>query len=159
MKPILWLAILAFTATLELASAQQASPLRPPVGVPADAKHFQGKWFRVYLEKGGWKRAKEKCARLGGQLATVPDEATQGFVKQLADDLQLWLGATDEKVQRLWVWVDGTPMNFSAWAPGQPSHGEGKEHYLQTFGEGGRWNDAVEDDRHVVGFICEWKPK
>ena len=95
----------------------------------------------------------------GGQLAVIPDAASQKFIGQLANGLQLWLGATDEKVNKLWVWVDGTPVKFTSWAATQPDNTDGVEHYLQTFDAKGHWNDGAEDDRFVVGYICEWKAR
>jgi len=139
-------------------SVAQTATLRPPVGVPPDSQHFNGKWYRVYLEKVGWKRAREKCAALHGQLAIVPDEPTHAFLKQLANGLHLWLGATDEKIEGLWVWVDGTPMKFTAWAENSPDNANKNEHYLEMHSVG-KWNDNRENASDVVGYICEWKGK
>jgi len=70
-----------------------------------------------------------------------------------------WLGATDEKVEKRWGWVDGIPVKFTAWVSSQPDNTDGIENYLQTFDKEGRWNDDAEGDRFVVGFICEWRAK
>jgi hypothetical protein len=141
------------------ASAQSPVQPKPPVGIPAEARLHNGKWYQVYLVKGGWKRAREKCQKLGGQLAIIPDASTQAFIKDIAQGLQLWLGATDEKVEKRWLWVDGTPVKFTAWADRQPDNTDGIENYLQTFDKDSRWNDGAEDDRFVVGFICEWRAR
>ncbi|HEY2342585.1 MAG TPA: C-type lectin domain-containing protein, partial [Chthoniobacteraceae bacterium] len=115
-----------------------------------------GKWYRVYLEKGGWRHAKQQCNVLGGQLVVIPDEATQNFVKQLAGVTPLWIGATDEKLKGVWVWVDGTTATYTAWEPGQPN-GAPKEDYMAIWH--GLWNDAFENEPKVVGFVCEWSKK
>lgn len=159
MKHAFLIAALLFMALRGPVAAQSAAHAKPPVGVPADARLHQGKWYRVYFAKIGWKRARDKCHMLGGQLAIIPDKATQQFISQLAKGLQLWLGATDEKVNKLWVWVDGTPVKFTSWATAQPDNTDGVEHYLQTFDPKGRWNDGAENDRFVVGYICEWKAR
>ena len=93
---------------------------KPPVGVPADATFFNGKWYRVYLEGLPWKSAQDRCKILGGMLACVPDAPTQGFVANLAKGLNLWLGATDEETEGLWRWVDGNEMKYKAWARFEP---------------------------------------
>jgi len=150
--------ILAAAAALLLSPllyGQSPAPTKPPVGVPADATHFNGKWYRVYVEKGGWRRAKERCGLLGGQLATVPDEPTHAFIKELAD-VPLWLGASDDKIEGVWQWVDGTRMQFKAWGPRQPE-GSPRENYLSLWGS--EWHDVFEGEPKVVGFICEWKAK
>lgn len=137
--------------------AEPPATKKPPVGVPGDAQLFNGKWYRVYLERGSWKAARDKCVQHGGHLVVIPDEATQAYLRTLAKGLLLWLGATDEKVEGLWVWVDGTEMKYTAWMRGQPSNTGGKERYLQMLW--GAWNDAPESQKDVVGYICEWKDK
>jgi len=160
MKSILF-ALSVSIALLCAGYAQQpAPPKKPPVGIPADSKFLNGKWYHVYFEKGGWRRARDRCKTLGGQLAVIPDENTQTFISKLADSTALWVGATDEKVKNVWVWSDGTQMTFKAWDTerGQPD-GSGKEHYL-LFWKNGKWHDAVErGDEQTAGFICEWKDK
>ena len=146
-------ALLAFAAC----AVAQTPPPKPPVGVPADAKLFNGKWYRTYFERVTWTRAKERCASLGGQLVVIPDAPTWTFVHGFAADAWLWLGATDEQTESVWKWVDGTPMTFKAWGPTQPSNSGGKEHYLHI--KNHTWNDTPKDANNVVGFICEWKAK
>jgi hypothetical protein len=48
MKAHHWILILAISAAVNTAFAQ-APATKPPIGVPADAKPFNGKWYRVYL--------------------------------------------------------------------------------------------------------------
>lgn len=137
--------------------AQEPTPKAPP-GVPEGAKFFNGKWYRVYVEPAGWNVARKRCLALKGRLAIVPDEPTRVFIQQIATGRQLWLGATNERSKSgRWKWVDGTAMKFEAWDTGQPSGGN--EHYLEVWGAKGFWNDGVENDTGVVGYICEWKPK
>ena len=160
MKTYIAIFFIAGASMLGAVSAQQPTTKKPPVGVPAEATLFNGKWCRVYFEQGGWKHAKDRCKVLGGQLAVVPDEPTQAFIKKLADSTALWLGATDEKVKNVWLWSDGTRMTFKAWDSehGQPNGGR-NENYLLIW-KTGKWHDVGEHgDQQTVGFICEWKPK
>ena len=58
------LALLIFFVTFGVAAAAPPLPSpepKPPVGVPAEAKLFNGKWYKVCLEKISWKKAKQKC--------------------------------------------------------------------------------------------------
>ncbi len=144
-------------ALLSPLNAQTPASKEPPFGIASDATLFNGKWYRVYLEKGTWKSARQKCRTLGGQLACVPDAPTQAFLAEFAKTLELWLGATDEKVEGQWVWIDGTEMKYTAWGPKQPLRNSRVENYL---GIGGHrlWFDAP-NHWECVGFICEWKDK
>jgi len=139
------------------AAPPTAKPAKPPVGVPADAKLFNGKWYRVYLDKLPWPAARDKCKSLGGDLAMAPDAETWAFVKTLTT-ASVWLGATDEKKEGVWVWVDGTPMQYADWIGAGPDNAGGVENYLAT--HKGHWNDVARNGKfetfQVVGFICEW---
>ena len=155
MKNPLAIAALVLVAILLPAFGQQTAP-KPPVGVPTDAKLFNGKWYRVYLEQSTWPVARDKCKTLGGQLAVVLDEPTHTFLKELKPDVGLWLGATDEKLEGDWRWVDGSEMKFKAWAPGEPG-GRRAENYLFLIHRA--WEDHSNGRPQVIGFICEWKAK
>jgi hypothetical protein len=149
------LALTILPASAQQPAAPAAEPKRP-VGVPVDAKFFNGRWFKLYQEKGGWTNSKAKCARLGGRLAIIPDAATQKFVAALSEGLLVWLGASDDKVEGAWVWLDGTKMTYTAWDKGEPAASP-KEDYLSIWK--GKWHDALEGEPTTVGFICEWPAK
>jgi hypothetical protein len=140
-------------ATFNISFAQAPTGKQPPVGVARDASFFNGKWYRVYPEKVKWEQATRRCAALGARLAMPKDEPTWVFLRALSKGLNLWLGATDEKTEGLWVWLDGTPMTYKAWHRRQPDNGGGREHYLHT--DHNAWNDLPKE-YELTGFICEW---
>jgi hypothetical protein len=127
-----------------------------PIWVPVDATPFNGKWYRVYLEKLLWKSARDRCKTLGGVLACVHDRQTQDFIADLSKDLTLWIGGTDEDSTGRWRWLDGTEMKYKAWAHFHPS-GDRGEDFLAI--RNGKWIDATNKLPTAVGFICEWKSK
>ncbi len=146
------------TATAQLSTPEK----KPPVGIPSDAKLFNGKWYRVYLERTSWANARQKCTALRGQLVVITDEPTWEFVNALTQGAALWLGATDEQTEGVWKWVDGTPVTLKPWFQGQPDNARGVENYLATYKN--LWNDAPKAGefmprQFVVGYICEWKDK
>jgi len=129
-----------------------------PAGVPKDARFFNGKWFLVFAERCSWQAARDKCQAIGGQLVVIPDRATNEFATGLAEGRQLWLGATDEKEEGRWLWVDGAEMRFSHFDKDQPdnknSKKEPEDHLLIR--ANGFWNDANQLTEKS-GYICEWK--
>lgn len=54
-----------------------------------------------------------------------------------------------------WRWVDGSPLTYTLWGPGQPSGGEG---YLYLWalppGLDNGWNDAWEGASTNWGGLC-----
>lgn len=149
------IALLLATATLAFSQTP-----RPPVGVPADAKHFNGRWYKVILEKVPWHTAKQKAAAMRGQLAVAPDADTWKFLTGLTT-ANVWIGATDEKTEGVWEWIDGSPVTGIEWYDNQPDNSGGSENYLIIWK--GRAADIPKDgkvnNQQVAGFICEWKPK
>lgn len=146
--------VLLLALTLSMFAAEPKRPL----GVPADAKHFNGRWYKVYLEKKTWHAARDKCKELGGRLVCVPDAPTWAFVRELTP-ASVWLGATDEETEGVWKWVDGAKVEWSAWIGSGPDNSGGVEDYLCT--HRGQWNDAGRTGQfgtfQVAGFICEWR--
>ena len=145
---------LTFAASILFLAGGCTTPAK--IKPPADARQFGGKWYRVYPGHCSWKQAQEKCALAGGQLAVIPDEPTQAFIRHLANGTSAWLGATVEKTPGLWQWVDGTPMKYKAWGAKQPDNWGGHENYMQLT-RSGVWDDVTEDEKGVASYICEWK--
>ncbi len=130
---------------------------------PADAIGHQGHFYKVFAGHLSWHEAQARCRELGGHLAVVRDEYTNRFLTIQVNQEGLggaWLGATDERVEKRWVWVDGTPMNYDNWdrLRNQPNNKQGLEHYavlLTRFN--GTWCDQPDDGREErPGFICQW---
>jgi hypothetical protein len=152
-------------AMFTIARGQEpVGPKTPPNGIPQEAEFYNGKWYKVFHDELGWKNAQARCARLGGQLAIIPDAATWNFVKPRCQMALLWLGASDDDTPGFWKWSDGTSVTFTAWVPGEPNNIDGKEHYLSTW-KGG-WNDVAASGRfpkgdklRVTGYVCEWKDR
>jgi serine/threonine protein kinase len=138
-------------ATLATPAKPSSGPTRR-LGIPADARPFNGKWYRYYEEKMLWRMAKKRCEDLKGHLVFIQDQATQDFLNTLTDK-PFWGGASDEKKEGEWLWLDGSPMVFSKWGGDQPDNGGGREDFLVVHPES--WNDN-RNDASIRGFICQW---
>lgn len=125
------------------------------ISIPSEARKFKDKFYFVFEEKCTWQIAREKCENLGGKLAIVPDEATQAFLTTLANGRFLWLGASADKTEGRWEWVDGSKMEYRNFAKGEPS-GQGENCLLLK--NSGYWNDYNNEggNWNGFGFICEW---
>jgi Lectin C-type domain/Domain of Unknown Function (DUF1080) len=137
---------------------------------PADAKEFHGKFYKLFPKKLSWHEARLKCQALGGHLAVVKSEEENRFLMSLMKThgvTVVWLGATDERVERTWVWVDGEPLRYSNWNPGQPNNKQGQEHFVVMIAgssvaisrgvQDGKWHDQPNDSvQWAPGFICQW---
>ena len=143
-----------------------AATLRP--AVPADAKEFSGRYFKVFQEELGWHQARARCEEMGGHLAVVRGEDENNFLTSLISAAAIdaaWLGATDENQEGRWLWVDGSEVRYENWdarstQPNNRSPGGLSEHYLLTSvsRKGAWWDlpDRAAPHAHP-GFICQWR--
>jgi hypothetical protein len=137
---------------------------------PADAIEFDGKYYKIYKEDLTWHEAFDKCQALGGHLPIVRSEMQNKFLTSLLRDANVrwaWLGATDEKSEGDWFWIDGSVMTYTSWQPGQPNNGgqpnDGQqnkleeEHYL-IIGDRSQWLDLWIRGRGgwMPIIICQW---
>ena len=127
---------------------------------PDDAVPFGGHYYKVFeVEEMSWHEKKAACEAMGGYLCCIETAEEQAFIAALAAERYLSLGGTDEAEEDVWVWVNGAPVDFTAWYPNQPNNYGDEEDYLATYDDG-LWVDvAVEglDFWMPTGYICEWE--
>lgn len=136
------------------ATVEPGRPKHPPDAVP-----FGDHWYKAFEEDTSWRKAKAKCEAMGGYLACIESEAEQQFIRGLADERCLSLGATDEEEEDTWRWVNGADFEYCCWMDGQPNNYGGDEHYLATY-DGGEWVDVADNGDGFwmpTGYICEWE--
>jgi len=124
---------------------------------PADAKTFDGHWYKLIEEGLSWHEARKRCEAMGGYLVCVESKEEAEFIRWMVGGKSIWLGATDEVKEGEWKWVNGKPFTYKNWRDDQPENHVGVEHYLQLFDQvnGAQWNDAPEHLKYF--FICEWE--
>ncbi|HEY2249895.1 MAG TPA: family 16 glycoside hydrolase, partial [Planctomycetaceae bacterium] len=141
----------------------QASPRQGP---PQDASRFKGHAYKFFPEVLTWHEAKSRCEEIGGHLAIISSAAENNFVAELAkqgipqwgNKDGVWLGATDEKQEGDWRWIDEQSLGFKAWGRGQPNNKDNNEHYLMLYLAEGNWSDQpAKSVQHTVYFVCEWE--
>jgi hypothetical protein len=131
-----------------------------PPEIPEEAKSFDGHHYLLVddVDDLTWDVARRRCEQWGGTLAVVTDAEEASFIAELCDGRYMYLGATDQDEEGVWVWVDGTPWEYTNWMDGQPNDYGGEENYLATY-DGGEWVDVAGSGSGFwmpTGFICEW---
>jgi hypothetical protein len=124
-----------------------------PQHLDAGALVFRGRFYKVILEKCSWHEAEQRCRDMRGRLVAIPDQDTQDFVAKLAASRELWIGATEEVQEGVWVWSDGRKTNPDRLGKGEGNNGS-DEDYL-AIRQDGKWGDWPLNAR-LDGFICEW---
>jgi formylglycine-generating enzyme required for sulfatase activity/serine/threonine protein kinase len=123
-----------------------------PHDMPAKPAEFAGHCYHVFHVPGelSWQEAQKACRALGGTLACIETKEENDFLARLTGDRQLWIGLNDFGEEGQWQWINGSPVPYTNWQPGQPDGGRDQQGV--TMRKGGVWGD----DHHEMDFICEW---
>ena len=137
---------------------------------------FNGHFYKYNSERKYWNDARRSCQAEApnsvdvvtniGDLASVPDEATNIFLSSLTPGPgTTFLGAERDVETLAFAWTDGTPWSFTSWdlsIPDQPEPDNGQYHnqvwepYMiighRTVGD---WHDVPAG---LTGsYICQYK--
>src|SRR5712692_2855238 len=122
-----------------------------------DTTHYNGHTYYL-ISENSWTGAAAESQTLGGYLATINNQAEQDHLwnawhNSLGTGEGLWIGLERTAVgSSVFVWMNGEPLTFTFWAPGEPNNGVGHWYeghtYHEEFGNmdsrfssTGMWND------------------
>jgi hypothetical protein len=121
---------------------------------------FQSGWGKHYdlcFDKKHYQPAREHCQLGGGDLAIVDDPIKQEVLVSAVVDIwwtDWWIGLDDLAEEGVYVWVDGTPLEWSAWADNEPNNSGNEDCNHFAHWASGNWND-IPCDRDLA-YICEY---
>ena len=109
-----------------------------------------------------WDQARQTCINVGGDLLVIKDTADNNYFSSIFP-ASSWIGLYQDTASPLysepsggWFWVDGTPLSFSNWSPGEPNNFFGTanpENHAQFWDALGRWNDQPGTDFFQFGMV------
>jgi hypothetical protein len=142
------------------------APPPPPSPCKGQESLFNG---HCYLAIGykwmDYLAASQLCAANQGKVASILSKAENQFVFGLLAPLNqaAWIGL--KRKNSAFGWVDGQPLGYANWAPGEPNNEQGAEECTVMWGPHlsnsvwhGKWNDVpcAAPGRDTV--ICKRKP-
>ncbi len=89
-----------------------------------------------------------------GQLAVITTQDENDFIIDLLpDESSAWIGlkTTDEGFK----WINEETFDYSNWSSYQPTSGD-YEDYVELFEYNGKWNDTVNGNHDIIGYIVEY---
>jgi hypothetical protein len=91
--------------------------------------------FASFMGPSTWSVAETDCVARGGHLASVHSDAQRATIHAVCRDTGggsytpkgCWIGMTDE------LWIDGSPMDYTAWSPDHDRSGPCVWQYLTPY--------------------------
>uniref|UniRef100_A0A8C3H2D1 Uncharacterized protein n=1 Tax=Corvus moneduloides TaxID=1196302 RepID=A0A8C3H2D1_CORMO len=145
-----------------------ASPL-PPRGCPESWMFFNNKVCQQIssvncVKNLTWHSARDVCFKLGGNLASIPNEEVQAFLFYHLKyaTTNVWIGMNDINQESTFLWTDGSTVSYTNWVHAH--------HLLTAFCNGcassllqtdcvfimksdGKWRDDSCDNKR--GYVCQ----
>ena len=104
--------------------------------------------FKLFLEKKTWADAGAHCQSEGGHLASVNTMEEQHQIEKEANGLSVWIGASRQNYDNVWLWTAGSLWNYTNWNSGS----RGKQNCLEMY-HGRKWDEA--SCLSLSSFICK----
>ncbi|XP_074240817.1 low affinity immunoglobulin epsilon Fc receptor isoform X2 [Saimiri boliviensis] len=120
---------------------------------PENWVSFQQKCY--YFGKGTkqWVHARYACEDVEGQLVSIHSQEEQDFLIKHASRTGSWIGLRNLDLKGEFIWMDGTPVDYSNWAPEEPTNRNQGEDCVMMRGSGD-WND-IYCDRKLGAWVCD----
>ncbi|XP_035672069.1 C-type mannose receptor 2-like [Branchiostoma floridae] len=120
---------------------------------------FSGNCFKFFAEMMTYFDAKQTCADDGALLAMPKDSATNSFITSLVPPGgRIWIGMTDIKVDRQWVFANGQSLEssvYSNWGTDEPNNHANED--CGALSDSGHWY-ASTCNTQIRRFICQFQP-
>ncbi len=113
---------------------------------------YAGNRYFCSLTPATWNDAKILCKLNGGDLAKITSAEENHYISSKLMGQTAWIGASDERREGVFEWIDRALVSYSNWASGQPNNGGGNEDYVELQ-PNGLWNDNSENVSRE--FICQ----
>ncbi|XP_067235871.1 galactose-specific lectin nattectin-like [Chanodichthys erythropterus] len=119
---------------------------------------FGCRCFKFFNIPQTWSRAEKFCLYYNGNLASVHSHDEYMFIQRMIRQTThatpyTWIGGHDAPEEGIWLWSDGTQMNYQIWSPGEPNN-ESNEHCLEMNSVHGNWNDHKCHEKKP--FVCAY---
>lgn len=89
-----------------------------------------------------WTQAEAYAQSQGGHLVTINNAAEQALlVSQFGGNVRYWIGFNDIAVEGTFGWINGEPVTYTNWAPGEPNNLGNEDFVVMNWSAPGNWND------------------
>ncbi|XP_075778589.1 macrophage mannose receptor 1-like isoform X1 [Pelodiscus sinensis] len=117
---------------------------------------YEDKEYYFSSEVLHMEKAREYCKKNSGDLVVIESESERKFLWKYSfyygNAVSRYIGLS-VSLDKKFSWMDGTPVNYVAWAPNEPTFANDDENCVVIYTDTGLWNDLnCGVPKH---FICE----
>ncbi|XP_078377865.1 CD209 antigen-like protein A [Oculina patagonica] len=113
--------------------------------------YMEGSCYNFSSDALNWTAAKSACEALGSNLVVINSRDEQQAIAAKVSQ-RTWIGLyRNPKNTSRWLWVDGSPVNYTNWARGEPNSPNSEE--CGEMYPNGKWNDK--ECYAPRPFVCE----
>ncbi|XP_061881964.1 type-2 ice-structuring protein-like isoform X1 [Entelurus aequoreus] len=77
--------------------------------------------FRLLPNPMIWSTAQKHCQAMGANLASVHNFSEVDLIHRMAgSQTPVWIGGSSCQEKNMWLWSDGTELDYTYWCPGHP---------------------------------------
>ncbi|KAG7223713.1 hypothetical protein INR49_015440 [Caranx melampygus] len=116
--------------------------------------YFHRSLYYISSMQKSWQDSRDDCLQKGADLVIINSKEEHDFTRKFHE--MMWIGLTDFETKGTWKWVDGSPLNQSYWASGEPNNYRGKGEncvQIKLYNEENSWNDKICENLNF--WICE----
>ncbi|XP_073532994.1 macrophage mannose receptor 1-like [Phyllobates terribilis] len=130
------------------------------ISCPSSWTPYNGHCYYLFSDTKIWKDAMSSCKKEESDLLSVHNIEEGSAITsqfQFGKAEYIWLGLNDLKTQLFFEWSDGSPVTFTTWQKGEPSHlNSEQEDCVALATKDGKWADKTCNYRYP--YICKRKP-
>ncbi|CAL8382004.1 unnamed protein product [Boreogadus saida] len=102
--------------------------------------------YKYVASKMNWIDAEKNCISLGGHLVSIHSTGENNFIVMMVESFDPlkgphWIGFFDVIEEGTWMWIDGSPNDFTSWRPNEPNNVGGNEDCVAFDSTQPGWND------------------
>jgi hypothetical protein len=108
--------------------------------------------YLAAVQPASWQAARAICEEWAGALVKVESPTEDLFIGELVTD-SAWIGGSDTEIDNVFVWTDGSAIEFGNWGFQQPDRFPGPDCVEKRQTPGKLWFDQPCFNER--SFICE----
>ncbi|TSO98579.1 C-type lectin domain family 4 member M [Bagarius yarrelli] len=99
--------------------------------------YFNFTLYFISTQLRNWDNSRNNCKAL------LPGADLEFILNLLTSNYEAWIGLSDKNKEKVWKWVDGTPLTAPYWYEGQPNNAKNADNCVKTIREKSQTSESI----------------